>query len=134
MFVFLSIATLGCAALLYNLSSSSCYHYVGDDDDEMLSGLPALGSYSGFWAKAASPSRDQTPSYQGGQGSGVGRSSPCQGGTSCLQKISRRAIVIGQDLEGISKVTFEYQVFLSPSHPITFAYLTRTPHKTGPAL
>ena len=31
MFVFLSIATLGCAALLYNLSSSSCYHDVGDD-------------------------------------------------------------------------------------------------------
>ena len=67
-------------------------HYVGDHDDddydEKLSGLPALGSYSGFWAKAAFPSKDQTPSYQGGQGSGVGRSSPCQGGTSCLQKIS----------------------------------------------
>ena len=62
-------------------------HYVDDDYDEKLSGLPALGSYSGFWAKAASPSRDQTPSCQGGRGSGVGRSSPCQGGTSCLQKI-----------------------------------------------
>ena len=62
-------------------------HDVGDDYDEMLSGLPALGSYSGFWAKAAFPSKDQTPSYQGGQGSAVGRSSPCQGGTSCLQKI-----------------------------------------------
>ena len=37
MFVFLSIATLGCAALLYNLSSSSCYHYVGEDYDEKLS-------------------------------------------------------------------------------------------------
>ena len=85
MFVFLSIATLGCAALLYNLSSSSCYD--DDDCDEKLSGLPALGSYSGFWAKAASPSRDQTPSCQGGRGSGVGRSSPCQGGTSYLQKI-----------------------------------------------
>ena len=31
-------------------------------------------------------------------------------------------------------MTFEYQVFQSPSHPITFAYLIRTPHKTGPAL
>ena len=62
-------------------------HYDVDDYDEKLSGLPARGSYSGFWAKAASPSRDQTPSCQGGRGSGVGRSSPCQGGTSCLQKI-----------------------------------------------